>query len=71
MDWSVERGYISACHHLMELLAVWDRLPSGCMIAVDDVHGTHHGKHVAILEFMNERNISPAFFGYQIAWIKT
>ena len=71
LDWEFQQGYISACHHLMELLSVWDRLPSGCMIAVDDVNGTHHGKHVAILEFMNERNINPVFYGYQIAWIKT
>jgi trans-aconitate methyltransferase len=71
MDWDFERGYISACHHLVELQSVWDRLPVGCMIAVDDVHGDNQGKHVAIQEFMIERNISPKFKGHQIGWIKT
>lgn len=67
-DWS--NGQISAQHHLGELLAIWESLPSNCMVAVDDCHSPYQGKHTAIATFMAEKQIAPAFAGYQMAWIK-
>lgn len=67
-DWS--NGQVSAQHHLGELLSVWDGLPSNCLIAVDDCHSPYQGKHTAIAAFMAEKQIAPAFVGYQMGWIK-
>lgn len=70
MDFDWSQGDISARHHLGELSSVWDSLPSGCLIAVDDCHSPYQGKHTAIAAFMAEKQIAPAFTGYQIGWIK-
>lgn len=70
MDFEWGRGQVSAQHHLGELLAVWERLPSGCMIVVDDCHSPYQGKHTAIVAFMSEKQIEPIFSGYQMGWIK-
>ncbi len=67
-DWS--SGQVSSQHHLRELVTVWDRLPSGCMIVVDDCHSPYQGKHVAIASFMAGKEIPPAFAGYQMGWVK-
>ena len=40
------------------------------MIAVDDCHSPYQGKHTAIAAFMAEKQIAPAFTGYQMGWIK-
>lgn len=70
MDFEWGRGEVSAQHHLGELLAVWDSLPSGCLIAVDDCHSPYQGKHTAVAAFMAAKEIPPAFSGYQMGWIK-
>lgn len=67
-DWGA--GHVSAQHHLGELLAVWESIPSGCLIAVDDCHSPYQGKHTAVAAFMAEKKIIPAFSGYQMGWIK-
>lgn len=69
-DWSPETQERSSDHHLRELVAVWDHLPSNCLIVVDDRHTPEHGKHLQVQKFMEERSIKPAFVGYQIGWIK-
>lgn len=70
MDFEWGRGEASAQHHLGELLAVWDGLPSDCLIAVDDCHSPYQGKHTAVAAFMAAKEIAPAFSGYQMGWIK-
>lgn len=70
LDFEWGRGQVSAQHHLGELLAVWENLPSGCLIAVDDCHSPYQGKHVAVAHFMADKQIAPAFSGYQMGWIK-
>lgn len=67
-DWS--SGDASARHHLAELATVWERLPSGCMIIVDDRHSPSQGKHTAIATFMSEKKIEALFVEYQVGWIK-
>ena len=69
-DWTPETHLESAFHHLAELASVWAYLPSGCMIAVDDVHGQFVGKHVMVYRFMSKLGIEPAFAGSQAGWIK-
>jgi hypothetical protein len=51
-------------HHLMELTACWAKLPSGCMVVVDNCVSSF------VEQFMTELGITPAFQGYQTAWIK-
>lgn len=70
MDFEWGNGQVSAQHHLGELVAVWDSLPSNCLIVVDDCHSPYQGKHTAIAAFMVEKQIAPAFAGYQMGWIK-
>lgn len=53
-----------------ELLAIWGRLPYGCMIAIDDRHDDKVGKHIATQHFMESLGIEPVFCDYQIGWIK-
>lgn len=67
-DWG--QPNVAAEHSLKELLAVWDRLPSGCLIVVDDCHSPYRGKQTAIASFMANQGISPAFSGFQTGWIK-
>jgi hypothetical protein len=69
-DWSLELHEASSQHHLDELNKVWDMLPAGVLIVVDDCHNDREGKHVKVQQFMEERFISPFFTGYQVGWLK-
>lgn len=69
-DWNEEIALESATHHLCELLLVYRDLPSGCMIVVDDRHGTTKGKHTMVQHFFEKMGIEPVFCEYQIGWIK-
>lgn len=53
-DWSKELHLNSCLHHLTELGAIWERLPSGCLIAVDDAHSESEGKHVLVHQFFEK-----------------
>lgn len=70
LDFEWGQPATAAQHTLGELLKVWEHLPSGCMIAVDDCHSPYAGKHTAVAAFMSGNGIAPAFAGYQMAWIK-
>lgn len=50
-DWSTDLHVSSSLHHMGELAAIWDRLPKGCLVAVDDCHGETRGKHVMVRDF--------------------
>jgi hypothetical protein len=69
-DWSPELQLESAGHHLCELTTVWAKLPSGCLIMVDDRHSPTQGKHVMVDGFMRALGVKPLFAEYQIGWIK-
>lgn len=68
-DWT---GSIdSPAHHLAELASVYPRLPSGCLIAVDDcLDGEGGGKHAFVKAFLTSLGIEPKVIGYVTVWIK-
>jgi hypothetical protein len=53
-NWSKEEHISSCLHHMGELAAVWDELPNGCLIAVDDRHNDNDGKHVLVELFFSK-----------------
>jgi cephalosporin hydroxylase len=69
-DWTPELDFESSFHHLAELTTVWAKLPSGCMIVVDDRHEVARGKHWMVDGFMRKLGVKPVFAEYQIGWIK-
>ena len=52
-NWSRELHISSCLHHMGELAAVYDKLPKGCLIAVDDRHTNELGKHVLVDKFFD------------------
>lgn len=50
-DWSPELHVSSSLHHMGELAAIYDKLPSGCLICVDDCHSDTQGKHTLVRDF--------------------
>jgi hypothetical protein len=71
-DWGDSRqaNSLSELHHVGELAAIYERLRSGCLIAVDDCHGIDQGKHVLVQEFFNRIGIEPLRRGYVTVWKK-
>lgn len=70
-DWTEQENLDSAFHHMMELTTVWARLPSGCLVVVDDRHGDMRGKHWLVEAFLTSMlKLTPAFKNHQIGWIK-
>lgn len=61
---------LSELHHAGELAVAYERLPSGCLIAVDDCHGEWVGKHVMVKVFMQRMGIEPEIEGYITVWRK-
>ena len=60
----------SAIHHLAELTAIFSRLKSGCMIAVDDCHSDIEGKHIEVKKFLKGLGVEPGFESYVTVWKK-
>lgn len=70
-NWSKEQHISSCLHHMGELAAIWDRLPRGCMIAVDDRHTDTDGKHALVdLFFTHIIKIQPIVKCHLIVWKK-
>jgi len=69
-DWSPELQAESSGHHLKELMAVYEHLPGGCLIVVDDCHSPTQGKHTEVKRFFEGLGIPPQFVGYQSGWTK-
>lgn len=69
-DLDINKPQESALHHLMELTAIYGRLPRGCLIAVDDCPSDTCGKHMLVKKFFDKLKIPPHFKGYQCGWIK-
>ena len=71
-DWGFSRrqNVLSELHHVGELAAIYERLPAGCLVAVDDCHGIDQGKHVLVQEFFNRLGVEPVQRGYITIWRK-
>lgn len=69
-DWSYEKNAESSLHHMFELALVYQALPKGCMIMVDDCHTQDLGKHVVVRMFFDKLGKRPVFEAYQTAWVK-
>lgn len=67
-DWN---GVGSALHHLAELTAIYDRLPIGCLIAVDDNFGDEGGKGALVGALMGILGVRGVVDGYVRVWKKT
>jgi len=53
-NWSPQEHISSCLHHMTELGSIWDRLPSGCLVGVDDCHSETLGKHVLVNLFFEK-----------------
>ena len=69
-DWSEQSKIESPLHHIGELAATWGRLPSGCIVAVDDCHSENFGKHVMVKAFFEYVGKAPTHSGYITVWEK-
>jgi hypothetical protein len=67
-DYSEGQEISSMMHHAAELAAVWDQLPSGCLIAIDDCHSAASGKHALVREILHFINVHPEVTGYINVW---
>ena len=63
-------GIESPTHHLAELASVYPRLPSGCIIAVDDCMGEAHGKHRFVRDWLLSLGVRPLLESYVTVWRK-
>lgn len=69
-DYSPGRYHLAELHHIGELACVYDKLPSGCLIAVDDCHSDTFGKHVLVKAFFDRINVQPLLKSYITVWRK-
>lgn len=60
----------SELHASAELGSVYDYLPSGCLIAVDDCHADGTGKHYLIKHFFQRLGVEPLVSSYIHVWRK-
>ncbi len=70
LDWSHDQQAASCLHHAGELACVWHKLPSGCLIAVDDCFSDDEGKHLLVSAFFRLKKISPLVSAYVHVWVK-
>ena len=63
-------GIESPTHHLAELAAVYPRLRSGCIIAVDDCMGDQKGKHRFVAAWLSSLGVVPVLKSYVTVWRK-
>jgi hypothetical protein len=63
-------GIESPTHHLAELTSVYPRLPSGCLIAVDDCLNEQHGKHRFVRDWLDRIGVPPTYRSYVTVWRK-
>jgi len=63
-------GIESPTHHLAELTAIYPRLKSGCLIAVDDCVNDQHGKHRFVKAWLASLGVAPLQESYVTIWRK-
>ncbi len=70
-DWSPALKVESALHHMGELACIFNRLSTGCMIAVDDCHSEAEGKHVLVRDFFKSMfGKDPVVKSHVQVWVK-
>lgn len=62
--------YLSELHAIGELAAVYDDLPKGCMVVVDDCNPDGTGKHCFVKKFFERAGIEPDIKGKVYIWRK-
>jgi len=62
--------YRAALHHIGELAAIYERLPSGCLIAVDDCVTEDRGKHVYVAAFFASIGVLSLISSHVTVWQK-
>ena len=68
-SYDVTGDYRAPIHHLTELGCVYERLKSGCMIAVDDCN-YGWGKDRYVRSFFNDIGVEPVVKSYVSVWVK-
>ena len=68
-SYDVTGKYDSPLHHMGELAAIYDKLKSGCLVAVDDCD-FKHGKDRYIRMFMSDIGAKQICSGYINCWEK-
>jgi len=63
-------GIESPTHHLAELTAIYPRLKSGCIIAVDDCKTETKGKHRFVRDWLMIVGVRPVLESYVTVWRK-
>lgn len=78
-DYLLGKESLSELHHAGELAVCYERLPSGCLIAIDDCIDNYAGdadkpmkggKHKLCEYFFERAGIKPAFKGFITGWVK-
>lgn len=67
-DYSEGQEISSMMHHAAELAAVWDQLPSGALISIDDCIGHGSGKHALVAAMFRFLGIKPEIESYISVW---
>jgi len=61
----------SAEHHYQELIAIYDELRPGAIIAIDDYQAENKGKHVVVAALFARKNVKPTIWTSAIiSWVK-
>ena len=69
-DWGPGAELESCMHQVAELSAIWERLPSGCLIASDDSHSQDMGKPALTRRLLAILGIQPILDSYIVVWRK-
>ena len=69
-SYDVTEGIESPTHHLAELASIYSRLPSGCLIAVDDCKFNGNGKDRFVRAWLSSLGVEPIQDSYVTVWRK-
>jgi hypothetical protein len=69
-DWGPGAELEACMHQVAELSAIWERLPSGCLIASDDSHSKDLGKPALTRRLLSILGIEPVLDSYIVVWRK-
>src|ERR1700676_1318143 len=67
-DWGPGAEVCSCMQQVAELAAIWERLPSGCLIASDDSHNEQQGKPALTRQLLRMIGIEPILDSYIVVW---
>ena len=69
-DWGPGAEIASCMQQVAELAAIWERLPSGCLVASDDSHNPDQGKPALTRRLLHILGIEPILDSYIVVWQK-